>query len=135
MDMDGGWTWGLGICCSALLIAVLMGPSLVGRIFSWAPLRYIGMISYSLYVWHMLVIEALTALKVSHHSYFLLTGSTWIVLLFVGSLSYRYIERPFLTGRVKRAGLETSAASGGYSGLVSRLRTRSWRANRSASCR
>lgn len=100
-----GWTWmvagawALGICCGALLVAVLMGPSIIGRIFSWAPLRYIGMISYSLYVWHLFVILALIGLKVSHHNYFLLTGSTWIMLLIVGSLSYWYIERPFLVGR------------------------------------
>lgn len=39
---------GYGLC----LFAVLHGPAALKRPFEWRPLRWIGLISYSLYIWH-----------------------------------------------------------------------------------
>lgn len=39
---------GYGLC----LFAVLHGPAALKRPFEWQPLRWIGLISYSLYIWH-----------------------------------------------------------------------------------
>ncbi|HLI71148.1 MAG TPA: acyltransferase [Ktedonobacteraceae bacterium] len=41
--------WGYGIC----IVAILFGPPTLQRPFSWMPLRWIGLISYSLYIWHL----------------------------------------------------------------------------------
>jgi peptidoglycan/LPS O-acetylase OafA/YrhL len=39
---------GYGLC----LFAILHGPSSLRKPFEWLPLRWIGLISYSLYIWH-----------------------------------------------------------------------------------
>ncbi len=40
---------GYGMC----IIAILFGPRELQRPFAWRPLRWIGLISYSLYIWHL----------------------------------------------------------------------------------
>ena len=40
---------GYGLC----IMAILFGPRGLQRPFSWMPLRWIGLISYSLYIWHV----------------------------------------------------------------------------------
>jgi peptidoglycan/LPS O-acetylase OafA/YrhL len=39
---------GYGLC----LFSILHGPALLKKPFEWLPLRWIGLISYSLYIWH-----------------------------------------------------------------------------------
>jgi len=83
------WTWfvfGVWITglCFALLLLVALLPSLRAA-FSFAPLRFVGMLSYSIYAWHGLVFlfvrSLLPALAVS---------------MLVSAVSYYGIERPFL---------------------------------------
>lgn len=40
--------WGFGMC----IMAILFGSHALQRPFAWKPLRWIGLISYSLYIWH-----------------------------------------------------------------------------------
>jgi peptidoglycan/LPS O-acetylase OafA/YrhL len=40
---------GYGMC----ILAILFGPAGLWRPFAWQPLRWIGLISYSLYIWHL----------------------------------------------------------------------------------
>jgi peptidoglycan/LPS O-acetylase OafA/YrhL len=40
---------GYGLC----ILAILYGPRALQRPFTWAPLRWLGLISYSLYIWHL----------------------------------------------------------------------------------
>jgi peptidoglycan/LPS O-acetylase OafA/YrhL len=35
------------------IVALLFGSSAIRRFFEWAPLRWIGLISYGLYIWHL----------------------------------------------------------------------------------
>lgn len=50
--------WGFGMC----IMALLFGPRPLQRPFAWTPLRWIGLISYSLYIWHLPLIELLDTL-------------------------------------------------------------------------
>jgi peptidoglycan/LPS O-acetylase OafA/YrhL len=100
---------------SALIIgAGESGSTLVGKVLSWRPIVFVGLISYSLYLWHWPVI-ILNDLGLSvnfteflpHHGGFLrlLQKSNditevlaWFVL---ATLSWRFVERPF-RGRPQR---------------------------------
>jgi len=83
-------------CLGAALVihAGSSGPSMVGHVLSWHPLVLIGLISYSLYLWHwpLLVftkyylIRPLTTLETS----------TVVASSFVAAIaSWHFVERPF----------------------------------------
>lgn len=44
-----GFAIGFGLC----VMAILFGPVELQRPFAWNPLRWIGLISYSMYMWHL----------------------------------------------------------------------------------
>jgi peptidoglycan/LPS O-acetylase OafA/YrhL len=50
------WTneFAFALCYGYLVTAVLLNPASgwLTRLFSWTPLRWLGLISYSLYIWH-----------------------------------------------------------------------------------
>src|SRR5205823_6899804 len=70
---------------------------LLGRALSWSPLRWIGMISYGLYLWHWPVYLTLTGAR---------TGLDGNALLFVrlavttafATASFYLVERPIRRG-------------------------------------
>lgn len=97
-------------CIGAALIigAGESGPSLVGRALSWRPVVFIGLISYSLYLWHWPVI-VLNDLGLSVNLSGIVSGK-WALLLLsqsakkvmeilvsfvLATLSWRFVERPF----------------------------------------
>lgn len=86
---------------AALLYAALSLPWLT-RLFSWKPLRFIGLISYSLYLWHYVIIRLFDAFllgQVQSVPLHVLLSS--VVAIAVGVpfayLWYQVVERPFLT--------------------------------------
>jgi peptidoglycan/LPS O-acetylase OafA/YrhL len=97
--MLGPLTLGLGY--GALLLGILLGPGLARSFFAWAPLRFIGLISYSLYLWHETVINVVYP-RLPHTAQ--PSPLNGVVALAVGFgvaiplayLSYQLIERPFL---------------------------------------
>lgn len=94
-----------------LIIAGMNGGSGVSRLLSLRPLAFIGLISYSLYLWHWpllvyakyLAIRELTALE---------TAALLVVSLLAAAASWRYIERPFrgARGLLSRTALFRAAA-------------------------
>lgn len=78
----------------ALLLAILWGGRAIGRIFAWGPLRFVGLISYSLYIWHLPVLHAQIPLFAG------MPLTLRVVFAFVVAyLSYQLVERPFLRRR------------------------------------
>ncbi len=95
--------WAIGLSFALLLIGVLFGaPSLQG-FFALAPLRFIGIISYSLYVWHFPILALLSSSIPTFSSVPYLDFVALGVLssLLICSCSYYLIERPFI--RYRRA--------------------------------
>ncbi len=80
------------------------GSSLVGRILSWRPVVFVGLISYSLYLWHwpILAFENVVPLftKMSTHSK---SGKSLflVVSISIATLSWRFIETPFRKGQFR----------------------------------
>lgn len=80
----------------AVLFLFAGGSTVAGRLLSWKPMVGIGLISYSLYLWHWPLV--VFAREVN----FELT-TTWKVSLLaasfvMGYLSWRWVETPFRTG-------------------------------------
>jgi peptidoglycan/LPS O-acetylase OafA/YrhL len=111
---------------SALIIgAGESGPSLVGALLSWRPVVFIGLISYSLYLWHwpVIVLRRMGLLvgvgALASHRYAALVSSRRFDILLEVSLSFllavlswRFIERPFRSGPLRLAGRSLFALAG-----------------------
>ena len=102
-------------------VALLYGgaaPSGPVRLLAAAPLRFLGKISYSLYLWHwpllvlplMLLERALTGVEVAA-SVAVAIGVSW--------LSWRFVEQPFRYGDRSRRATSWSAIRVGVAGILS----------------
>jgi peptidoglycan/LPS O-acetylase OafA/YrhL len=77
-----------------LMLAILFGRGRLRRVFEWEPLRFIGLISYSLYLWHLPVLQGL----MPPFDGFVLPLRLLCIPI-VAYASYQLIERPFLKRR------------------------------------
>ncbi len=101
------------------------GSSVLGAALAWRPLVFIGLISYSLYLWHWPVI-VFQQMGIINISYFwaphllgaLLTRHRLSLLLDLGlplvlaAISWRVIEQPFRTGKLRLSGQPLFALAG-----------------------
>lgn len=113
------WLYGLsyGLC----VFAILHGPKTLKRPFEWSPLRWIGFVSYSLYLWHdPFIIYFQTSLlprfqsmgwsqSTQYLTYVLWVLVTTIPLSFA---LYRWLEMPGIHVGEKLCQLLTSSAKG-----------------------
>jgi peptidoglycan/LPS O-acetylase OafA/YrhL len=112
---------------SALIIwAGEAGESLVGEALSWRPVVFIGLISYSLYLWHwpiivlrrMGVLGGVGGISFGNHSALLSPHRfdmlVEVVLSFVlAVLSWKFVEKPFRIGALRLSGRPLFALAGG----------------------
>lgn len=83
----------------AIIHAGASGKTLAGRLLQLRPVVYIGLISYSLYLWHWpLIVLTKFATGMAPLTPYI----TWLfaVSLLLGSISYHFIEQPFRRGLV-----------------------------------
>jgi peptidoglycan/LPS O-acetylase OafA/YrhL len=104
----------LAVAYTALLLAALCGKSWWQRILSSAPARFVGLISYSLYIWHWPIYQhVILRLAGRMHGDVLKTlvfvALVFLVVLPVSYLSYQFVERPFI--RFRLAQHDTSLAA------------------------
>lgn len=92
--------FGLSIGYALCVMALLFGSSKLKRPFEWLPMRWIGMISYSLYIWHLPLLTYFTGLikplVVGWPSPFIYGLCLLFIVLIIipfAYLSYRVIER------------------------------------------
>jgi peptidoglycan/LPS O-acetylase OafA/YrhL len=111
---------------SALIIgAGESGSSVVGKILSWRPVVFVGLISYSLYLWHWPVIvlqqmgvlvsaSAIPSARIAG----MLAGHRLdmivevVLSMVLGILSWRFVERPFRSGPLRLSGRPLFALAG-----------------------
>lgn len=93
---------GLGVVAlaSVAVIAALVHPaSRIGRVFGWAPLRWVGQRSYGIYLFHWPVM-ALSRPGVDVHADPTLVALGQVaVTVVLAALSYRFVEMPVRRGR------------------------------------
>jgi peptidoglycan/LPS O-acetylase OafA/YrhL len=100
------WTPALSLGIAAVLFAGVGGCGVLQRIFGNRYMVFLGLISYSLYLWHLPVLTWLAAAS----WYPGLTGGhlAWIlafalpIALAIATLSYLGVERPFMRLRMNQ---------------------------------
>lgn len=95
------WFLFFGLVWAGLLLAVLHGPAWLRRPFETKLLRFFGIVSYSMYLLHMPVVEAFATLGWPARA----VGAPVVVaaVAAVSTLSYLAFERPFQRVRVRRS--------------------------------
>jgi peptidoglycan/LPS O-acetylase OafA/YrhL len=98
----------LAPCMGAALIIAggETGRSVVGRVLSSPPAVFIGLISYSLYLWHwpIIVFQKIGTVLINGVSDRIGGLVAFAVSLLVATLSWKFVELPFRNGRLKLAG-------------------------------
>ena len=83
-----------------IIVSTLVHPtSLTGRMLELPPLRFIGKISYSLYLWQMLFLTHYVTLPPAHWRSLQLmqtTGLRYVAMLGFGLASYYLVEKPMM---------------------------------------
>ncbi|QOW21686.1 hypothetical protein INQ42_10680 [Lysobacter avium] len=95
------WFLFFGLVWSSLLLAVLHGPGWLSGLFSWAPMRLVGAVSFSAYLWHMPVLASPLARWFGTSVF-----SAWAVLaalMLVAMASFLVFERPWRELRLPAA--------------------------------
>ena len=94
----------IGVSIASIIMSILMGSGWALRLFSNRVMMHLGIISYSLYLWHLPVIELLSkwSFMVNYQGYKLplMLGFGLPITWLLSYASYRWIERPFLKARV-----------------------------------
>ena len=105
-NMPGAKATGLlyGWAYTAILFGILLGPSLLRKPFETRAVRFIGLISYSVYIWHLVLLQrainpALAGLS-GHVTRTLVAFLIELAItLPVAYVSYQLVERPFIRAR------------------------------------
>ena len=98
----------LSVATAAVIAAAATPGARTGRVLGWAPLRWLGVRSYGIYLWHFPVIVLTTAAYATED----LTRAAvqTAATITIAALSWRYIEQP-----IRRDGLaEYWRRLGGY---------------------
>lgn len=80
---------------TVLVIAFADSRSLVGRGLSWSPMVWVGLVSYSAYLWHQPLFAFARLMSPNHPPVWLFLALGGLSLVLAG-LSQRYVEAPFI---------------------------------------
>jgi peptidoglycan/LPS O-acetylase OafA/YrhL len=91
---DGGFTL-VAVAAAFVICAILDSDRGMGRMLAWAPVQLLGRMSYSIYLWHVLIFLALIRAWPAS------SGVDRVVVAFtltaiVSTLSHYLVEKPFL---------------------------------------
>ena len=92
-----------GAAYAGILLGAVIGPAWLRAVFESKPLRFVGLVSYSLYIWHLGVLKIFDRGPLLHLSFGLHVAARLVILLTVGLvvayISYQLTERPFMAAR------------------------------------
>ena len=116
---DAGWDTLVAVACATLVLVTSLpgaGRRRSPGVLEWRPLVAVGVISYSVYLWHTPVIFLLDRWGVTYHGRLGLLACVAVALpvtLALSALTYRFVEKPMLARKRSpgSAQLETAAAA------------------------
>lgn len=89
-----------GLLASSWIFSFLLNEeSSLVKLFTCKPMLFIARISFSIYVWHFIVIERLEYVKISNITKFILSI---IITLVFSTITYYLVEAPFLKLKSKK---------------------------------
>jgi len=95
----------------AFVLCLLQAPARLQAAFGWLPLRVFGVVSFSGYLWHGLLLDNLQWMPFAMDSY-AAAATMLAVLVLISAASYALIERPFLRiGRSRRRSADAADAA------------------------
>ncbi|NMD71759.1 acyltransferase family protein [Bacillus sp. DNRA2] len=88
---------------TAILIGVMVQPtSVLGKIFAWKPLKWLGERSYGIYLWHFPVIVLSNPVNYVDGIHWTRLILQVLVTIGLAAISYRWIENPIRHGKLSR---------------------------------
>ncbi len=90
----------LSVATAAVVAAVACPRSLVGAALGWRPLRWIGVRSYGIYLWHYPVIVLTTPAGATEN--LPRVAAQVAATVGIAALSWRYVEEPIRRGAIER---------------------------------
>lgn len=88
---------------AAVLVATISHPSsIIGKLLSFKPLRWIGTRSYGIYLWHYPIITLTTPTTEFGEFNYVHISLQVIATCFIAEISYRFIEQP-----IRKEGFKT----------------------------
>jgi peptidoglycan/LPS O-acetylase OafA/YrhL len=88
----------IGLSVASVILAAVAAPrSIVPRLLSWSPIRYVGRISYGLYIWHWPIFIWLDAARTGLYGYELFAARVAVTFA-VSVVSFHLVERPIRMG-------------------------------------
>src|SRR5487761_1682373 len=113
----GPYLGGIAIAAVAAgaIVVAAAGPGAAGRVLGWAPLRWVGIRSYGIYLWHWPVIALFAARTGAQSTTFSVRLAETALAIMLAAASWRGIEEPILhnglaaTLRTRRAVISRSA--------------------------
>jgi peptidoglycan/LPS O-acetylase OafA/YrhL len=101
LPVDSRWVFlgAAGLAAPGLVLLLQVPGTLVGRCVSAAPLRFIGRVSYSLYLIHLLVRNVLFHVVSGLKDPWWIAALTLLASLALATLSHHFIESPVRSGR------------------------------------
>jgi peptidoglycan/LPS O-acetylase OafA/YrhL len=82
--------------CLLVMSTVLHPHTGISRAFEWKPVRFLGRISYSLYIWQALFFSAFFAPSLRTFGDMDRLWLFWPCVFITAYLSYRFVEKPFM---------------------------------------
>lgn len=109
----------LGVLLTGLVLTVALParPTRLSAALDWRPIAFVGVVSYSVYLWHMPVITMLRLHDLSLNGrigFLVMAPTVFALTLAASALTYRYVEAPAMRRklRVTRDGALPASVSG-----------------------
>jgi peptidoglycan/LPS O-acetylase OafA/YrhL len=109
------WSDLVGLVAVFLIVGSVILPLRPGRavrLLDWRPLATLGLATYSLYIWHLPLLNALVGYRWLRFGFAIDTLITLVLASTAALLSYRFIESRFLRLRRRWAGTTVEAEVG-----------------------